>query len=255
MTILAALDDSAAARPVLEVATRLASLLGTKVEAVHVQEDGSGQTAAAIADSAQVPLHLRDGDIVTVLGSEVRDRGAIALVIGARGLPAGATPAGHITLDIVQSLECTVVVVPPNASDRPLRRVLVAVEGDGESHGLRGLFEHLGDSPIPEVIAVHVIEPSELPPFADSPVLEADAFEREFRIRVASSVVDDPSRVRFEMRVGDAAEMLAAATDELDVDLVVLAWHRDLSSGHGRLVREMLTGASVPVALLPLLSA
>ena len=42
--------------------------------------------------------------------------------------------------------------------------------------------------PIPELIVLHVIEPSELPPFADSPVLEAEAFEREFMIRVARNV-------------------------------------------------------------------
>lgn len=252
MTILAAIDDSAAARPVLDVARRLGALLDEQVEGVHVQEDGSGESAAAIADGARIPLQMRSGAVAGALRSEVRARGASALVVGTRGLPAGASPAGHIALDMVQSVDCTIVVVPPDATDRPLRRVLVAVEGDGESHGLRGLFEHLGDRPTPEVIAVHVIEPSALPPFADSPVLEADAFEREFRIRMASSVLDDISRVRFEMRVGDAADALRDATRELDVDLVVLAWHRDLSGEHGRLVRAMLTGATVPVALLPL---
>jgi nucleotide-binding universal stress UspA family protein len=251
MTIVAAIDDSAAARPVLEVACRLGALLGMPVGAVHVQEDGSGSSAAAIASAAGVALHTRSGNPVGALRSEVEELEADALVIGVRGVPAGASPAGHVALDMVQSLDCTIVVVPPDATDRPLRRVLVAVEGDGESHGLRGLFEHLGDRLVPEVIAFHVIEPSALPPFADSPVFEADAFEREFRIRVASSVLADPSRVRFEMRVGDAADALRDAIRELDVDLVVLAWHRDLSGGHGRLVREMLTSAPVPVVLLP----
>jgi nucleotide-binding universal stress UspA family protein len=251
MTIIAAVDDSAAARPVLEVAARLASLLGSTVEAVHVQEDGSGQSVAAICAAAGIPLHVRTGNVGAALGAEVRTRDAGALVIGIRGLPAGTTPAGHVALDLIQSLDVTIVVVPPDASDRPLRRVLVAVEGDGESPGLRGLFDHLGDRPTPEVIALHVTEPADLPLFADSPVLEADAFEREFRMRVASTVLDDPSRVQFEMRIGDAAEALRDATEELDADLVVLAWRRDLSGGHGRLVREMLTSSPVPVALLP----
>ncbi len=152
----------------------------------------------------------------------------------------------------MQSLEDTVVVVPPDATDGRLRRVLVAVEGDGESAGLRRLFDHLGDRPLPEVIALHVIEPSDVPPFADSPVHEANAFEREFRIRVASGLLTDASQVRFEMRVGDAADVLRDATLELDADLVVLAWHRDLSGGHGRLVREMLERGSIPVALFAL---
>ncbi|HEY5011295.1 MAG TPA: universal stress protein, partial [Acidimicrobiia bacterium] len=182
MTILAAIDDSAAARPVLDVARRLGALFEARVESVHVQEDDSGESAAAIADSVHVPLHVRHGDVVSALRAEMHERDAIALVIGTRGVPAGASPAGHVALDLVQSLDWPIVVVPPHATDRPLRRVLVAVEGDGESHALRGLFDRLGDRPTPEVIALHVIEPSQLPPFADSPIYEADAFEREFMI-------------------------------------------------------------------------
>ena len=256
-TLIAAIDDSAAAHPVLDVAKRLAVLLAAQIEAVHVQEDGSGDTATAIAKAAGVPLRFRAGAVVAALVSEVREREAIALVIGTRGLPAGASPAGHIALELVQSLDRPIVAVPPHAADRPLRRVLVAVEGDGESHALRGLFDRLGDRPTPdrpapEVIALHVLEPDDLPMYADNPVLEAEAFEHEFMIRAASAVIDDPSEVRLEMRVGYAPDALRDAARELDVDLVVMAWHRDLSGGHGRLVREMLTGASVPVALLPL---
>jgi hypothetical protein len=252
MIILAALDDSTAAGPVLETAQRVASLLGVPVEAVHVRSDGTGAAAAAAADAARVPLHLRRGDVLSELGSAIREHDAMALVIGARAGAPGAAPPGHIALDVVQSLEGTIVVVPPDATDGPLRRVLVAVEGDGESAGLRRLFDHLGDRPLPDVIALHVIEPSDVPPFADSPVHEANAFEREFRIRVATGLLLDASHIRFEMRVGDAADALRDATLELDADLVVLAWHRDLSGGHGRLVREMLERGSIPVALFPL---
>jgi nucleotide-binding universal stress UspA family protein len=249
VTVLAAIDDSDAARPVLDFARRLAALLGTSVEAVHVRDAGSGAGAAASAAAAHIPLRVRDGGVVAALEKEVHAASATALVIGARADAAGAAPAGHIALDIVQSLACAVVVVPPDAADRPLRRVMVAVEGDGESHALRRLFEHLGDQPTPEVIALHVIEPAAAPPFADSPVFEADAYEREFRIRVASAILDDPSRVRFEMRVGAAEVALLDAARELDVDVIVLAWHGNLSGAHGRLVRETLAGAPVPVAL------
>jgi nucleotide-binding universal stress UspA family protein len=249
--VLAALDNSAAARPVVEVAQRLAALLDARVEAVHVREDGVGLVANETADRARVPLRLRDGDVDAALADEACECDAVVVVIGARGRPGGASPAGHIALDLVQSLDRPIVVVPPHATDRPLRRVLVAVEGDGESHALRGLFEQLGDRPTPDVVALHVLEPHDLPMFADSPVLEAEAFEREFMTRVASAVVPDLSRVRLETRVGDAPGALRDAVRELDVDLVVMAWHRDLSEGHGRLVREMLAEASVPVVLLP----
>ncbi len=51
MIILAALDDSTAAGPVLETAQRVANLLGVRVEAVHVRGAGTGAVAAAVADS------------------------------------------------------------------------------------------------------------------------------------------------------------------------------------------------------------
>lgn len=252
MILLAALDDTTAAGAVLETARRLADLLGAHVEAVHVRGEGTGAAAAAAADAAGVPLHIRDGEVRAELRAAIREHRATALIIGARAAQSAARPAGHVALDVVQSLEDTIVVVPPDGPVRPLRRVLVAVEGDGESAGLRGLFDRLGDRPLPEVIALHVIEPSDVPPFADSPVHEANAFEREFRIRVASGLLVDAAKVRFEMRVGDAATALRDATRELDVDLVVLAWHRDLSGGHGRLVREMLERGSIPIALFAL---
>jgi nucleotide-binding universal stress UspA family protein len=70
-------------------------------------------------------------------------------------------------------------------------------------------------------------------------------------ISTASGVLADPSRIHFEMRVGDPVGAVRDATRELDVDMVVFAWHRDLTEGHGRLVREMLVESSVPVALFP----
>jgi nucleotide-binding universal stress UspA family protein len=227
---LAAIDESPAARPVLEVADRLAALFGADVET----------------------LHVTDVDVVSALRSEVERQDAVALVIGAHSAADGASSAGRVVLDLVQALDRPVIVVPPNAADRPLRRVVVAIEGAGESHALRRLFEWLGDRPTPEVIVLHVIEPAALPPFADSPVLEADAFEREFLIRVAHRALADPSRLRFEMRVGDAAGALRDAACELDADLVLIAWRGDLSGGHGRVVREMLAAATVPLALLAL---
>ncbi len=249
MTIIAAIDDSATARPVLDTAKRLATLLGASVDVVHVRTDGSGAAAAVMAEAAGWSLRVRDGDVAEALCSELRERGAVALVIGSRGESGGASPAGHVALELVQSLECTVVVVPPGAVDRPLRRVLVAVEGRGPSTGLRRLFDHLDDLSPPEVIALHVIEGSALPPFADSPVFEAEAFVQELRTRVAHGVVAHPSRVRVETRIGDPADVVCDAVRELNVDLVVLAWHRDLSGGHGRLVREVLARGSVPVVL------
>ena len=50
--VIAALDNSLAARPVVAAATALAQLLGREVEALHVGENGNG-VAANAADSGR----------------------------------------------------------------------------------------------------------------------------------------------------------------------------------------------------------
>ena len=84
-TVLAAIDDSAAARPVVAVAQRLAVLLEAGVELVHVREDGVALLATEIADDAHLPLRLRTGDVAATLARETLECDAVALVIGTRG--------------------------------------------------------------------------------------------------------------------------------------------------------------------------
>jgi len=248
--LLAAVDSSAAAQPVLAVARELARLMGAEVEAVHVDEPTRATTAAAITTAARVRRrHERKGDVVRVIRSVVAERDAVAVVVGARGLPGGASPAGHVTTELVQTLDVPVAVVPPDTAPCPIRRVLVAVEGDGESHALRHLVRHLRHGPTLDVVALHVFEPDRLPLFGDQPVLETEAWADEFARR---SLRGSAGNVRIESRVGVPPRALRDAARELDANLVVVAWHRDLSGGHGRIVRGLLDGADVPVLLVPI---
>lgn len=246
--LLAALDDSAAARPVLGAARRIAPFVGADVVAVHIQENGSGATARAVASSEGVPLFVRRGNPVAELASAQHELHALAIVVGARGLPAGAKPCGHIALRLVQELVTAVVVVPPDYVDRDVTRVLVAVEGDGESEALVALVSQLREAEEAEVVALHVFEPGSLPMFGDEPVLEAEAWASEFLRRLASSPVGD---IRLEVRVGDAAEVVPASAEELDADFIVMSWNCNLDEGHGAIVRHVLETSHVPVLLLP----
>lgn len=249
--LVAALDDSAAARPVLDAARRLAPYVGADVVAVHVREGGSGATARAVADSFEVPLLVRDGDgvdVVRELSNAQHELHALAIVAGARRVPSGAQPAGHVALRLVQELATAVVLVPPDAHDREIRRVLVCVEGDGESDALVALVERLDDQPGPEVVALHVFGADDLPLFDDQPVLETEAWAREFLARVSAAPVD---RVRLEVRVGNVADVVPASARELDADLVVMGWNCTLAQGHGRIVGRMIESSPVPVLLLP----
>jgi hypothetical protein len=249
--VLAAIDDSAAAGPVLAAAKRIAPFVGADVVAVHVREDGSGSTARAVADAAEVPLLVRDGanvDVVAELRTARHELHALAVVAGARRVPAGARPAGHVVLRLLEELTASVLVVPPDAVDRPIGRVLVCVEGDGENDALVALVEQLGEEPGPEVVALHVLPPDALPRFGDEPVLETEAWTEEFLRRAASAPAD---RVRLEVRVGSVADVVPSSLRELDPDLVVMAWHCALGEGRAKIVRRVLEESSVPLLLLP----
>lgn len=247
--LLVALDDSAASRPVLHVAQRISPYVGADVVAVHVRENGSGETARAIADAAEVPLLMRSGDVVHELAAAQHELHALAVVTGARRVPAGAKPAGHVAQRLMQDLVTAVVVVPPDAADRELKRVVVAVEGDHESEALVALITNLEDLPGPEVVALHVFDSDHLPAFGDQPVYETEAWASEFLRRAASVPVDS---VRLEVRVGDAANMIPSSIIELDADLVVMGWHCNFADGHADVVRHTLEVARVPLLLLPI---
>jgi nucleotide-binding universal stress UspA family protein len=247
--LLAAVDSSAAAEPVLAVARELAGLMGAEVEAVRVDELAASATAEAVVRTARIRVHRRAGEVADAIRSLAGERDAVAVVIGARRLPSGAIPAGHVTLDLVQSLDVPVAVVPPQARARPIGRVLVAVEGDGESHALRHLVRHLMQGPSLEIVALHVFDPDHLPLFGDQPALETEAWAEEFGRRALRT---RPPEVRVESRVGIPARAVSHAARELGADLVVLAWHRNLTGGHGRIVRGLLAEADVPVLLVPI---
>jgi nucleotide-binding universal stress UspA family protein len=153
-----------------------------------------------------------------------------------------------VTTELVQTLDVPVAVVPPQAHPHPIERVLVAVEGDGESRALRHLVENLRGVSL-EIVALHVFEPERLPLFGDQPVLETEAWAEEFGRRALRGAT---GTVRTEARVGVPPHAIRRAAAELDADLVVVAWHRELGGGHGRVVRGLLEDADVPVLLIPI---
>ena len=100
-TVLAALDASPAARPVLETALGIGQLTSADVEAVHVG-DGSVETPATLAARCDVPYRLFDGAVEASLLGAVDDPAVIVAVLGARGTPAGRRPAGRTALHVME---------------------------------------------------------------------------------------------------------------------------------------------------------
>jgi nucleotide-binding universal stress UspA family protein len=246
-TVLAALDSSAAALPVLEAALGIAQLTDATVEAVHVRTD-SAETPEALAARSGVAFRLLDGPVEKALLRAVGDPAVIIVVVGARGTPGGRRPAGRTALHIVERSDKPVVVVPPEAagfSPRPFRRLLVPLEGTDVSSrpvvvGLAPLI-----TADVELVVLHVFTTDTFPRMLDRPVRDLEMLGDEFRARFC------PNATRVAMRVGSVDTHVADVCREEQADLIVLSWSQDISAGRAAVIRWALGHSTVPVLLLP----
>ena len=246
--VLAALDSSPSAEPVLRTALAFSPLLDAVPVAVHVRENGLDIVGQA-AGSVGVKLRVMSGRPVDQIVEASRATDVAALVLGARGRHTGPRPAGHAALEIITRVRKPVVVVPAQAHPRArFSRVLVPLDGThGTSEALRKMLElaHVSDL---EIVALHVHTPDNAPAFADHEPHAMQAWEAEFLARHVPAPLDKVSLVR---RTGVPAEDIVALAGEADVDLVALAWSQSFHGRHARVVSQTLAHISVPVLLLP----
>lgn len=248
MRILAAIDNSSAARPVLETATTLSAVLGTVTEAVHVRENGVA-TAQQTARSAGVPIRIIEAKPLPFLIAELNEPDVLLAVVGARGSPADPRPTGRVATAIVEHAAKPVVVVAPEGATRsisPLERLLVPLDGSAAAAAaatrVRDLF---GRSPV-GVVIVHVFDAKTVPQFLDRAEHDLDVWAQEFAARLGG---DGPTRV--DLRAGRAGDQIVAAAAGEQAGLIVLGWSQNSSEGHAAVVREVLARSPVPVLLVP----
>jgi nucleotide-binding universal stress UspA family protein len=249
--VLAAVDNSAAARPVLAFAGVVAGLYDAGLEAVHQEEDGH-RSAEGVAKAAHVPFRtVHDGD-AEALVEACGDDDVIAMVLGARGSTTGRRPAGRTALELIRTIEKPLVVVPPDAPvPLALTRVLVPLDGTTETaEALRSTVELVSGSQA-EVVILHVREHDVLPLFSEQPQHELRAWAEEFLARNCPSC----EGLRLVWRVGAPGEHVLQVASEVEADLIALGWARDLSLGRALTVREVLARTRVPVLLVPRLDS
>lgn len=246
--IVAALDTTAAARPVLECAQRLAEVAQGQVRAVHVTDRAGSpiDTPRELAARACVPLELLDPPLGPALLGALDRPGVTAAVMGARSTPGGRRPVGPTTRHVIERSSCPVLVVPPEVlSPRAFGRALVPLEGTPESSQpiLDALAPLVGDRV--ELVVLHVFTPESLPSMLDHPGRDLAILGEEFLARHL------PDASRIDMRTGPTAARVAELSDEQDVDLVALSWSQATAPDRARVVRDVLAGSRVPVLLLP----
>ena len=242
--VIAAVDNSAAARPVLAMGQAVALALAAALDVLHVIEDGD-ETAHASAEAAGADLRTLSGDPVEQLARAVAEEDVVALVIGARGGPRGPRPAGHLALALASRTDKPVVVVPPDARPpKQLRSVLVAMEGSpGKARSLQRTIE-LSTGAGLEIVVVHVDE--EIPSFTDQVQHETEAYAQEFFARH----VPGAPKARLELRIGVPAIEVLGAVESLHAELIAVGWPHSSDPGRGAVAREILDRSPVPVLLV-----
>lgn len=247
-TVLAAIDGSAASRAVLETAVGLGALLDAAVEAIHVPEDG-GDEAVVVAEHVGVALRLVEGPVHRALLEALDAPDVVAAVVGARATPGGRRPVGRTAMHLLEAAHQPVVVVPPEAVQaraRPLRTLLVPLEGSDEAAGtvVADLLALVGERV--KVVAVHVFTDATVPAVLDHPEWDLPLWGDEFLARFC------PGATNIVLRAGEVGVGVCDTCESVDADLIVLSWSQDASAGHAAVVREVLGRATVPVLLLPI---
>jgi nucleotide-binding universal stress UspA family protein len=250
-TVLAALDASAAARPVLETALAFGRLTGASVEAVHAGA-AHHATLDSLTQQMGVPLELIAAPVEPALLRSIAEPGVIAAVLGARSTPGGRRPAGHTALDILEHTDKPIVVVPPEAVrtyEVPLRRVLVPLEGSDVTSA--PVIDHLCPLFVEDVelVVLHVFTAGTTPRLLDRPGRDLELWAGEFGARFC------PIAARVEWRTGSVGRSVTEVCNEEGADLIVLSWSQDMSPGRAATIRDVLAHAPAPVLLLPIASA
>jgi nucleotide-binding universal stress UspA family protein len=246
--VLAAIDESAAARAVLETATALARLLAATPEALYVRENHPSSPRHAV-DAAGIALREVSGSVVNEIATAAEAEDVRAVVVGVRSRPAARWPAGHVALELITRITKPLVVVPPDA--RPgttLLRMAVPLDGTTATAARAQPAIDLAAAAGIEVVVIHVCDEERIPPFTDQPQHETRAFAEEFVARYAPGT----PVLQLELRVGVPADEVLAAAVAVHADLCALAWAQGLEPGRARVVRELLARSPIPLLLLPL---
>lgn len=243
-TVLAAIDATEAARPVLQTASTLAHVLQADTLAVHVGDDpGPARVLAEELGASMVIVPGEPADEIVRIG----ERSDVALVVLAlSGIPARLEP-GQTAQAVATRLSKPVLVVSPDTMARQtFTRVLFPLDGTGGvSAALRPLIAAYVAMSF-EVIALHVFQPETVPRFLDG-ADDANVWREEFLSEHCADL-----GIRLVTRPGPTADSLLEVATSEDVDIIALGWRQDLSPRRAAVVRRVLTTAHRPVALIPL---
>lgn len=261
MKLLAALAPGEPGLRLLTDARMIAHAIDAQVRVVHVK-------SAADGPDLELPHRLTTnvvvdevvGDTVTEIIAAVAASEADVLAFALRG--AREECVGEVSKALLAGAPTTLLVTPPEAEPMvSLRRVMVPLDGSPSSSEAMRQAEELLCAGGREIVVLHVgtstppTEPGSLgvPRIMDQEQYEWQAWHDEFRMRF--SACPKGGRHRTLVEVGDPAETILTQARKLKVQLMVLAWSRDVAEGRATLVRSLLCSSPCPLLLVPAAAA
>lgn len=246
--ILAAIDNSGAALPVLRAAAAMARMREAEARAVHVRE-GKDNATAAIGLHVGLSVEVLDGDPVERIVEASANAEVDLVVIGARRHVAGLRTFGHVARAIMTRVRKPVLVVPPDSQPpgaERFQRILIPLEGtvdsaDAVAEQLRVLTRAGA-----VITVVHVFHPGTVPRFWDQAGHAHQSWASEFLAHWCAQ----PAAELF-LRSGDVADAILEVATEEAIDLIVLGWSQNMTGDRARVVRDLVSRSKVPVLLAP----
>lgn len=243
--VLAAVDDSLAARSVLAGAHALASVFGANVDALHISDNG-GETARASAAWAGVPFRHSTGDPLSRVADEASALDVVAIVVGARS-KRHARSTGHFALELTEATDKPILVVPPDASPPDaFRTVVIAMEGTpAKARALKRAVEVAATAEL-DIVVVHVDDETSIPSFSDHVAHDTDAYAGEFLARYLPGA----PKARLALRIGVPTDEILDVVDETSAEVLAIGWPPPSEVARGDVARELLDRSRVPVLLV-----
>ena len=270
--LLVPLDGSVPAEKPLRVAEAIADLEANEITVLYVSSAPleSNETARQIGLpdewATRVTVINAVGEAAEAIRSTAREIDARAILMSTHGRGGNLdTPAGHVTLHVLQDPPCPVYVLRSalDASTqvhrlRHLRRIVVPLDGNFES--VRSVEEAwtLASHSNARLLMLHIVDsrpeteraPAS-PVFVDYPRYELEAWQDEF-LRSSFAIAGQPRNANMvvALRVGDPSEEIIRYAADSDCDLLIASWKGRLSPGRARVVQTLLEQATYPLLFL-----
>jgi nucleotide-binding universal stress UspA family protein len=213
---------------------------------------------------AGMVIDVQVGDAAECIAASTRAPAVAFLVLCAESEGADPCGIGAVAARALQQAGSGVILVRPGHAPRRLARILVPLDGTpsmaaaiapaGELARLTGATLDIMmvgqiERPPPRSVEVGAMS---TPQYVDQPQHEWPAFSHEFIERFLRSIGQCPRGVpsRFFLRVGDPGSEILRAANDLDTDLIALAWHGGCEGDHGVVFRRVLRDAALPVLVL-----